>query len=300
MSQESRNRLLEKVQKLLSKAESSPFSEEAQSFRQKADELMTLHAIESFELEQAGKQKRTQVIKKSGVEVCGPNSVIRDQLVDLFGHVASHCRVRAVYHGLRAHQRYSVAATLVGFEEDIEYFSMLYTGLRMALARDISPSYDPDKTKGENVRRMKEAGMKWERIAQLCDIPFPGPESIKIYKKQCKLDGVEPIKANPTNYVRNFAEGFNTEINRRLLEIRKNQEVAKDNSMALVVFKDKRQRVDEAVREFFPKLSYAPARSSGKFNGTARARGQESGSKADISGGRGQTTTSTHGRALGK
>lgn len=40
-----RSKVMDKVQKLLAKAESSPFSEEAQTFRQKAEELMTIYAI---------------------------------------------------------------------------------------------------------------------------------------------------------------------------------------------------------------------------------------------------------------
>lgn len=304
MSQESRDRLLAKVQKLLAKAESSPFSAEAQTFREKADELMTIHAIESFELDAAsGVNKRTRVIRRDNVEVAGSNSTIRNSQLDLFNAVTFHCRVKPVYHGLTRAKSYPLYATLIGYEEDVEYAIMLYTSLRMSLASDISPKFDPSKTLGENVKRMKEAGMKWDRIASLCDPTWDGVMTSKwvnLYRKQCKLDGSAPIKAQPANYVKNFAAGFVTEVSSRLQDMRRASEAAVDSSQALVVFKTKADEISERTLEEFPSLRNILVRDNSKFNGTARMRGKESGSRADLSGGRHQTGTAQRGKALGR
>lgn len=300
MTEDSRAKLLNKVQGLLAKAESSPFSAEAQAFREKADELMTVHAIQEMELVNSGKKKRTEPTKRS-IRVSDSGGLIRDQLVDMFGDVMMHCNVYPVYHGLRGGPKDPVRATVVGYEEDIDYAETLFVSLRMSLARDMSPRWDGSLTHDENVKRMKEAGMKWEQIATAAGEPGTGKDGkwIRAYKRQCKKDGTEPIGANPTNYVRNYAAGFRIEVLSRLQQMKEATQASVDTSKALVMVKSKNEEIAAKVHEFFPRLGRAPVRSSGKFNGRARKAGQIAGSKADLSGGRNQTTTAERGRALG-
>lgn len=280
-----RTDLLRKVHALLSKAESSPFSEEAQTFREKADQMMVSYQIQEFELENAGKKKKSKPSLRTDISISEAGSVVRDQMVDLFSAVCRHCGVKPVYYNLR-YRKARVYASAVGFEEDIQYAEVLFTTLRMSLVGDLSPKYDPSISKDKNVRVMKEAGMNWERIAQLCDLPYPGSACISAYKRQCQADGTEPIKANPTNYVRNFADGFVGKISDRMLQMRAKTEESVGKENALVLVKSKSADVDQALGEYFPKLGHGMARARSKFNGAAQNAGQRSGSRADLSGGR--------------
>lgn len=298
MSDSKKSSILRKVQALLAKADATPFSDEADTFRQKADELMTLYAIEEFELEQAGGAKREEVTKRV-FRVSEEGSPIRESLVDLASVLAKHCRVRIVYFGLQGSSRQAVTATLVGFPSDLDYFEMMNVSLHMAMAKDLEPKYDPSLTLGQNVKRMKESGMKWERIAALCDPNWDGKLTAKwvgIYKRQCKEDGTEPIKTMPSVYVKNFAAGFVTEISIRLKQMREQTETnLKSTGHDLVLFKTRDEEVDEKFREFFPRLKYAPVRASGKFDGNARMAGAKSGRRADLSGGRNSAGTGVRG-----
>lgn len=300
MSEDSRSKLLRKVQGLLAKAESSPFSEEAQTFREKADQLMTVHAIREFELYQSGAKKRTEPIKRQ-IIVSDEGGLLKDELVSLFIAVTRHCNTYPVFWGLNLGPKAKVTAQVVGYEEDIDYAETLYVSLRMSLARDMSPQYDEMKTLEQNVYKMKNAGMKWEQIATACGDPGTGKDGkwIRRYKKQCKIEGTEPIGANPTNYVRNYAAGFNTEVDTRLRQMRESTAAAVDTSMALVMVKSKEEDVAAKVHEFFPRLGRSVSQRSTKFNGNARSAGKAAGAKADLSGGRNQAGTAQRGRALG-
>lgn len=58
-----RDNILRKVQALLAKAMSTPFEAEADSFRQKANELMDKHRLEQWELAQAQQGRATSSLK---------------------------------------------------------------------------------------------------------------------------------------------------------------------------------------------------------------------------------------------
>lgn len=288
-----REGMLRKVRALLAKANDTPFTEEADSFRQKADELMTMFAISEFELSESDHSKREQIINRT-IFVVKYGSVVQQEMTDLSSVVARHCRCRPVYYGLtRNYKGGDITVLVVGFESDVDYFDLMFTSLQMHMANDLEPKYNTADTLGQNVRRMKESGMKWERIAQLANqamgpdtIPFPGPKAISVYKKQCTLDGVQPMKTMPTVYVRNFAAGFVTEITYRLLEIReKSDRAVEDTGMSLVLFKSRDDEVTDEFRRLFPKLSRAPMKAEGKFDGNARSQGARSGRTADISKG---------------
>lgn len=289
---ERREGMLRKVRSLLAKADSTAFTAEADAFRQKADELMTMFAIEEFELVGADVGKREQ-IKQRRMDVCIIGHVIEQQLIDLSAAIARYCRVRHVYTNLRGYKGQTVYINLVGFESDLDYFEVLFTSLHMHMTGDLEPRYNGSETLGMNVLRMKESGMKWERIAQLCNagagsevIPFPGPKAITVYKAECRRVGAAPMKTMPSVFVRNFAAGFVTEITHRLLEIRKVTETnVEAGGNSLVLFKDRDVQVAEEFHVAFPSIKHVPAKASGKFDGAARSAGKASGSTANLSRG---------------
>lgn len=286
MTEDKKAAILRKVQALLAKADATPFTEEADTFRQKADELMTMYAIEEFELEMAGSVKKESVERRT-VKISTPGSLVQQEMNDLALAIAWHCRVRPVYlqpwQGGLPFQMY-----VIGYPSDLDFFELLHTSLHLKMVSDLEPRYDSSKTKGENVKKMKEAGMKWERIAQLCDIPFPGPQAITIYKKQCKIDGTTPMKTMPSVYVRNFAAGFVTEIQQRLRKMREETESnIRATGQSLVLFDTRQDEINDWVHQniTFSKKS-TPVKAINKFDGNARSAGAQSGAQADLSGGR--------------
>jgi hypothetical protein len=287
-------KILRQVQALLAQADGTPFTAEADTFRQKADELMTIYAIEEWQLQESGGVK-VERVEKRVVNISTDGSIVQQEMNDLASAIAYHCRVRLVYVG-RGGGRLPTQGHFIGYPSDLDFCELLHTSLHLKMATDLEPKYDHSQTKGQNVKKMKEAGMKWERIAQLCDIPFPGPQCITIYKRQCKEDGTQPMKTMPSVYVRNFAAGFVTEIQGRLLRMRQETEKnIQSTGQSLVLFDTRKKDIDSFVSAAFSSLSKAPVKASGKFDGNARSAGAKSGANADLSGGRRGAGTGVRG-----
>lgn len=281
-----REGMLRKVRALLAKADDTPFTAEADTFRQKADELMMIYAIQDFELSAEDKRRETPTSRI--IVVAAENSPISSQLINLASAVSKHCRAKIVFLTDRHISKGSVKASVIGFPSDLDYFELLFTSLHLQLASTLEPKRDPTRTKGQNVKIMKESGMKWERIAQLCDIPFPGPQAIGIYKKECRAQGTTPLKTAPITYVRNFTTGFVTEVTDRLYMMRKTteQNTAGLNDNLPVLWKTRQDEINEETRRLYPHLSTMKTTAAGKYDPQARGAGKASGSKADLSGGR--------------
>jgi len=116
--------LTEKIAKLLEKAQSTTFEEEAQLFYNKAQELMRKYAIEEAELWKTGKKGETPIVqaftlgsdKMAGVE--GLNSLL---------HACTEFnRCQMWYTG-----NYKAHCHVAGFRSDVEYVELLYNSLRL-------------------------------------------------------------------------------------------------------------------------------------------------------------------------
>jgi len=280
-----RGDVLRKVQALLDKADATSFPEEADALRQKADDMMLAWAIQEHELDQARPVHERRKPGKRIVHVCGPNSVIREQLADLLAAISLHSRCRIVFHGLdRRFKDRELTSTVVGYESDLDYVEMLFTSLRVQMATKLEPKPDPNLSFEDNLVIMKEAGMKWQRIhALLCpDTPWERRHGVRytgIYTNFCKRHEKSRMYTAPGTYSKNFALGFVSEINRRLSLIRKQQE--SDHGPMDIVLYDAANAVNQAFQDAFPNLRTA-AISKYKMDGAAFNQGVGAGSRADL------------------
>lgn len=285
--------MLERVRALLAKADGTNFEEEAKAFRDKADQLMTMHAIETWQVEQAqeGVNARPKPTHRM-VDISwwyNREMPTREPLWDLMLSVASHCRVKLVPHVVRDR-----AIPMVGLDADLEYFDMLFTSLMLQLGRQLEPKYNDKLTEAENIMVFKEAGLPWREIAKLIGRPeFVLPDGRvkdggymgRVYKKHCDELGVKNITANPKSYQRNFAGGFAAGVREQMGQQRQAAEDTHGTGMELVI-RDIHQVNAEYVAETFGKdrrpVRYS--RDTRKTDWAARAAGTEAGKKADIAG----------------
>ncbi len=109
--------MLERVRKLLSKAEATDFEEEAATFTAKAQELMTRHAIDEAQLHATGQQDRPRMVR---LPVDAPYV---DGKSALLGAVAAANRCRAIQlTGLDM-------SSVVGHADDLAMVELLFTSL---------------------------------------------------------------------------------------------------------------------------------------------------------------------------
>jgi hypothetical protein len=291
MTDERKNKMLETVRKLLAKANDSAVGDaEAEVFRQKADELMTAYAIESWEVEMAKEGQNILPVKREFDFSWWSDtheSWLRAACWTLWGATARHCRVISVSKHWDLNQK---TIPVVGMEADIDYFDMLFTSLLLQLTSKADPRPQESLSLEENLAAMREAGYGWDtvtrRLIEAGHIEDPNPgvafpreradwkhfcrerfllseRLVRRYRAWCKETGRPQTYTNVKTYREHFAAGFAYEIDSRLARMRRESEQSYDaahtgNSAALAL-RDINALVKEALWEFFPDLRPHPA-----------------------------------------
>lgn len=275
-----RDDIMRKVTALLAKADSTTFSEERDSLVKKADELMTIYAINSFELEfgKPKSERRKAELREINYGSVG-NSELDAVLSDIFYAMAEHVRCKLGWYGWRS-------SKVVGYPEDLDWLEMLFLNVRLHLATQLEPKPDRNLRFVDNVAMLKEAGLKWERIYAMLwpvfpdefpqshkikkydyerneyvtlEVPTPpegfwerkiGVKFTKIYTDHCKAEDRERTYSNPDVYRRNFTQAYGAHIVKRLREMdAANREATSGKELVLQSMADD---LLEALYDFFP------------------------------------------------
>lgn len=249
-TQDSRTaKMLERVRALLAKADGTTFPAEADSFRAKADEIMTAYAIEQWQVDvaQDGISKRTAPINRIFDFGWFYNSSHRSDLWSMFNSVAHHCRCVIAHRG----QDYK-NMPVIGLPSDLEYFDVLFTHLMLQMGRQLEPKPDPDMSFEENAYVLRAAGTQRMRAIQLLydadmipgwdpsETPWRelgigryGDKNEKRLRAKVRMAAEKWAKTHdldsttdvaPAVWQRSFANGFVQEVNHRLYAMRKAQE----------------------------------------------------------------------------
>ena len=162
-----RSDILKKVRALLDKADSTNFEPEAQALREKADSLMMVHAIESFELERG---KDSTVREKPEMREFDYGHFDDRQVLDSVGNVfSSLCRLARCKIGFYGFHN----AKVVGFPADLDYLDLLLTSVRIQMSTKMTPRGNPALSYEDNLYVLKSAGFKWQQVYEHLVLIFP-------------------------------------------------------------------------------------------------------------------------------
>lgn len=165
------SKVLSRVHKLLERAEHAGTpAEEADSARQMADDLMLKYAIEQADLDASRPAAERAKPESFQVVVCPIGTPIKHSMIDMVSSLATHCRLEVVFHNANLDWDFlgiDVKASLFGYSADLRYFEMLFAVVHLHMSGRISPKADPSLSLDENVYNLHEAGIKWERIADM-------------------------------------------------------------------------------------------------------------------------------------
>lgn len=270
-------KMMERVRALLAKAASTNFPAEAETFRQKADEIMTEYAIEQWMLEGLEKgRERPEPARRDFDFSWWRGNPFRSQLWSLFTSTARHCRCTVA----TTHADYGqMKMPVFGIPSDLDWFDVLFTSLMNQMIQQVDPQPKTSLTMNENLAIMREAGMPWQQaipriiaLGRVADKEWD-PETTTFddvykpwvhgYRNWCRRTGHSQSYVNQQTFRKHFADGFSLEINSRLRRMREETETSYDathaaGSMDLVV-RDIRAQVLEAMYQAFPDLRPHPA-----------------------------------------
>lgn len=256
------DKVLEQVRHLIAKIEHPNTPEaEREMCRQRADALMFRHAIDEAQISAEEKEAAKSRPMTAVIPVSAYWDQYRDELMILMQALAETNRCVAIA-GIDYDSKQR-AATVVGFESDVRFVEIMYTSIHLQFVSRIDPKWDPKRSEGENVRFLKECGVRWIDIARMGEFDWPdGGLLMRIYKRQCKADGVEPMATQRHDaYRASFADGFFSRLRSRLYEDRaRREEQVKDyedetgNTGTALVLVDRKEAVNAAVYELFPHL----------------------------------------------
>jgi hypothetical protein len=133
--------VITKIQALLAKAERTEFEHEAEAFYAKAEELMTKHAVERWQLAKAGDVAAKPVKREVIYSTNDANLPAKKQLLAVAARAAG-CEVV-----LAPSTKKQQTAWIIGFEDDAEYAEMLYTSLLVQAMRFCEPTIRRHKAK---------------------------------------------------------------------------------------------------------------------------------------------------------
>lgn len=281
-------KILEKVRLLLAHADGTPNETEAQTFREKAEALMTSYAIEMWQLAAADERdaRGGKPEKREFDFAFGRSTPFRSILVDLFNDVARHCRCVPV---IRKVETYGPGSTIpvIGLPSDLDYADLLFTTLLLQLMLQTDPQPSAELELGENVAMLREAGLDWQMIARrmlnaglLDETRFGRPEEDEqhryrqrhrrhqpnwyartgsklgsAYRAYCQKTGRPVSYVDQRRYRENFAEGFVHSVGHRLWALGNRAKKAEGGETMALVLRDIYEANQLAVFEFFPDLA---------------------------------------------
>ncbi|OAK53602.1 hypothetical protein A3K89_22800 [Rhodococcoides kyotonense] len=156
-------KVLNKIRGLLAKAESSSFTEEAETFSAKAQELMTRYAIDSAVLDSAQGSAPTDLVVTRRILVDNPYA---DAKMHLMSSVAASNGARTVWY-----KKFGLVS-ITGMPVDLDLCELLYTSLLVQSARALADAGIDSRTRSRGFRRAFLLGYSWrvrERLAEARD-----------------------------------------------------------------------------------------------------------------------------------
>lgn len=250
-----RAKMLDKVQKLLAKADDPAVTEaEAASFRAGAERIMREYRIAEEEAYQRGETDLSELIEIE-LQICRYRSDHLATFSDMFWYAARHAGVRSA---TRYREGYFVGV-LVGFAPDVRYAEMLFLSASLEFAANM----DPQRIDGEEERltayRFRNAGRTRREVAVMLwgygvDRSVAAHQKVQRWYEEVAAERGTPIVAgrgvSRADYVKVYAAAFSSRFAQRL-------RLARDGSDGIggaVVLANRAERVDEEFYRRYPHL----------------------------------------------
>jgi hypothetical protein len=269
-------KIMNRVQGLLAKADSTEFPEEATALRAKAEQFMRdyriaeedLIASDQVEIAPAAHAvwlgpSYDPTVGRAGGRAGREGQSFYEQWYSLAYAAAKHAGCEVHYRWGRNGEtnEHGLYAVLVGYEGDLRMAEIIYTNARLVFGERLEPKADPSLSDQANAYRLRSAGITRDRAAKLIwgETSHARAAQVgKLYKAECDARGEQPVLdgrgINAALYRVEYAKAFVDELDRRLRAARD----AADSIGGAVVLHGRPERVKEALYNEFPELRPKP------------------------------------------
>jgi hypothetical protein len=218
-----------------------------------ADKIAAKYAIDLAQVD--SKRTKEEREKPISTNIDFPYSAWDSYLARMLRSICNLAKVR-----IRRKGHYN-NFIIVGFQSDVDYVQMLWMNTHLTFMAKIDPRWDTAKTADENIKALKESGIKWADIADYANMHGfeckPNDGKLKAaYRRQCKKEGVEPTSHTQRHgaYRESFAAFFVEKIEDRLLKMGLQREEMSSSSGAELVLFDRFAAVNAMFFEMFPEM----------------------------------------------
>lgn len=238
------------IQNLLTRASHSETPEgERQSCISKADELMAKYRIDRAMLNFEHKDKARPIVSRE----------VPMEFEEYTGVLKSICFSVYIHAGCQVNSAWRMI-TVVGYDEDITFGTMLWSNIYMDFVSKMFPTWDEWRTFDSNVQRIKDSGRSWMEIVNLAPVEAglsasSGSKLRNAYKAEYKRLGIEPAKAQtrtPAKFRNSFADSFDATIRDRLARLKYDSEGCNVTLGYEVALQTDEDRVKAAFYDMFP------------------------------------------------
>lgn len=283
MTDDRRAKMLETIRALIAKADGTTYTEEADAFRAKADELMEKYTIELWMVTEAQDAlgKRPTPESRWFDFAWFREHPRKSELWALMSYTSYHCRCRVITHSWRSEQ-----IAVVGLPLDLDYFDMLFTHLMLEMGRRLLPHVDPNLSAGENAFNLRTAnlgwpetafylssagmlpwpkdpisgalleGWKYERIQARAGLPVAQKwrrAARKLYRDYIRDNGLESMpNKKPEVAARSYAQGFVQQLATKMRNQERVREERNTGTSTALALRDIRVVIDEFIAEHWP------------------------------------------------
>lgn len=216
-----------KIAALLASADDESYPDNIRAgYRAKALELMDKYNVAEEEALASDPTSSLPIVHTILIRKPGQgNGDLGHMYREMITYIARHTGVRIHVETL---SDWGQSATVVGYEGDVRYTELLWTGAYLMFATRIDPTWDPAKPESENIFFLRQAGIERRRIADMAwgngDDAAARSKVQRIYKQEAARRNEDVLAAglgfNTKHYRDAYAQAFLTTLNRRLREAR--------------------------------------------------------------------------------
>lgn len=257
---ENLDKIIWRVNKLLEKAESTEYPEEAKALRAKAKELIDQHRIDQENMIAVDQKTVMPILRE--FPVARWSSEFRDWFWTLFLHVAEHCEVEVTSdYGKTDQGEIYLMGKAVGYDIDLRYMELLWSSIRLTFISKVEPEYDPNLSEAENIYRLRSSGIARKDVAQMIWGQWTHANSAKVgkvYKEECAKRGETPALSGKGIHLKDFRETYAKEFTWRVVDRLHDAANGALGQGGAMVFADRKERVKEAFYKHFPNLRPKP------------------------------------------